>query len=597
MKRFIISFLGSLTALWITIIISFFLVLVTVVGITSASGGSIKKVDSHSILAVSLEGIVVDRPAPTSFMEALSGGFENKSIALNQLTAALENAADDSRIDGVFLDCKGISVGMAQLLAISDALNKFRKSGKWVYAYGDNYTQGDYYLAATGADSVWINPVGMLDIHGLEATTLYFKELLDKLGVDVQVLKVGTYKSAVEPFMLDSMSSANREQQEHFLGSIWKTIAGNIAEARSVGIDTVNVWADSYSYTMPAEWLLDNGIIDAIHYRQEVMTKMGEMTEAEKVSKPVMVSLADYVDACGLTSGVKSKDSDKKKKQIAVLYAVGDITEDATEGIASERLVPEIYDLMDNDKISGLILRVNSGGGSAFASEQIWQALEQFKAKTGKPFYVSMGDYAASGGYYISCGADKIFAEPVTLTGSIGIFGMIPSAEKLLSDKLGINSGTVTTNTTGSITLFKPMTETQRMKMQSYVERGYELFTSRCAEGRHLPVDSIKAIAEGRVWDGRSALEIGLVDSLGSLDDAIAAMAGELGVLDDKNFYVKEYPKVNMSFFDEILNAGNMMSAKAIETNLGPLAPIIRSVKEIRNIDPLQCRMDYILIN
>lgn len=597
MKRFIISFLGSLTALWITIIISFFLVLVTVVGITSASGGSIKKVDSRSVLAISLEGVVVDRPAPTSFMEALSGGFDNKSIALNQLTAALENAADDERIEGVFIDCKGISAGMAQLLTISDALNKFRKSGKWVYAYGDNYTQGDYYLAATGADSVWINPVGMLDIHGLEATTLYFKELLDKLGVDVQVIKVGTYKSAVEPFILDSMSDANREQQEHFLGSIWNTIAGNIAEARSVSVDTVNAWADCYSYTMPAEWLLDNGIVDAIHYRQEVMTKIGELTEAEKAYKPKMVSLADYVDACGLTSGAKSKDSDKKKKQIAVLYAVGDITEDASEGIASERLVPEIYDLIDNEKIDGLILRVNSGGGSAFASEQIWQALEQFKAVTGKPFYVSMGDYAASGGYYISCDADKIFAEPVTLTGSIGIFGMIPSAEKLLTDKLGVNSGTVATNDTRSITLFKPMTETQRMKMQSFVERGYELFTSRCAAGRHMSVDSIKAIAEGRVWDGKSALEIGLVDKLGSLDDAIAAMAGELGVLDNDNYYVQEYPKVKLSFLDEILSAGDIMSAKAIENNLGPLAPVVRSVEQIKNLDPMQCRMDYILIN
>ncbi|MDE6279017.1 MAG: signal peptide peptidase SppA, partial [Paramuribaculum sp.] len=246
---------------------------------------------------------------------------------------------------------------------------------------------------------------------------------------------------------------------------------------------------------------------------------------------------------------------------------------------------------------SGLILRVNSGGGSAFASEQIWQALEQFKAKTGKPFYVSMGDYAASGGYYISCGADKIFAEPVTLTGSIGIFGMIPSAEKLLSDKLGVNSGTVATNATRSITLFKPMTENQRMKMQSYVDRGYELFTSRCAEGRHLSVDSIKAIAEGRVWDGKSALEIGLVDSLGRLDDAVAAMAGELGVYDDNNFYVVEYPKVKLSFLDEILSAGDIMSAKAIENNLGPVAPVIRSVKELRNLDPMQCRMDYILIN
>ena len=261
-----------------------------------------------------------------------------------------------------------------------------------------------------------------------------------------------------------------------------------------------------------------------------------------------------------------------------MLYAVGDITESGNDGITSDRLVPQILDLAKESDIDGLILRVNSGGGSAYASEQIWEALEQFKSLTGKPYYVSMGDVAASGGYYISCGADRIYAEPVTLTGSIGIFGLIPDAHRLLNDKIGVHTSTVATNKGQFPGLLNAMTPDQRNAMQSYVDRGYELFVKRCAEGRGVSVDSIKAIAEGRVWDGLTASRIGLVDRLGGLDMALADMAAELDAAD--NYKIKEYPDLKFKWWEEVLNMSSNMKASVVETELGQYAPLYRMARE-----------------
>lgn len=593
MKRFLTSFLGSLAALWVTItLLVFFGILMLVVAMAGSSQSTKIAVKSNSILRIDLTGQITDRPSPRDVLAELTGQSSEKSIPLDRLLSAVRSAADDDNIKGIFIDCKGASAGLAQTQALINALNEFRESGKWVFAYADQMSQGNYIIAASASDSVIVNPIGMLDIHGLSSTTLYFKDLLDKIGVDAQVLKVGTYKSAVEPFILNGMSEANREQQTAYLSSIWNTLLEQVAEGRNVSQDTVNSWADSYSYTKPGSWLLANGLVDALMYRHEMDEKMGHLTDAKKLREPNMIDFSDYYDARDL-----DRKNKKDKKNIAVLYAIGDITEDGDGGIASSRLVPQILDLADDDDIDALILRVNSGGGSAYASEQIWEAFTQFKSLTGKPFYVSMGDVAASGGYYISCCADRIYADKVTLTGSIGIFGIIPSAQKLLTDKLGVNSATVSTNTTEQLTLLAPMSARQREAMQAYINTGYELFTQRVADGRHMSQDSVKAIAEGRVWDGLTASKIGLVDRLGGLETALEDMAETLGVGIDE-CQVKAYPRIHYKWWEQILEqSGELQTVKA-EQMFGPLAPIYRASMSLRSIDdPMQCRMQPVIID
>lgn len=592
MKNFLNSFLGSLAALWVSVAIAGFLgILMLVVAVAGAAGSDTIEVRDDSVLLLDLNGTVTDRQQPIDIMSRLTGQIDQKFLPLNQILASLRHASDDDKIKGLFIKADGAAMGLAQAKAITQAVADFKSSGKWVIAYGDTYTQSNY-LVASAADSIIVNPIGMIDIHGLESTTMYFKNLLEKIGVEVQVVKVGTYKSAVEPFLLTGMSEANREQQAAYLGTIWGNLTSTIARGRNLPSDSiVNTWANEFTITKPAEWYIEQHIADALRYRHQVDETLRSLTGRDSDENIRFIDATDYYTARDLASTGKHSG---KKKMIAVLYALGDITENGEGGIASDRLVPQIFDLIDNDKVDGLILRVNSGGGSAYASEQIWEALEQFKSRTGKPFFVSMGDVAASGGYYISCGADKIFAEPVTLTGSIGIFGMIPQAQKLMSDKLGINTATVATNEP-SISLFKPMTDSQRAAMQGYVERGYDLFTRRCAEGRHMSQDSIKAIAEGRVWAGATALDLGLVDSLGSLDDAIAEMARHLDASDD--YYVADFPKVKFRLIDEIMNQAGNIKASIVESELGESAPYYRAIRSLRGLDPVQARMDYIEIN
>lgn len=568
---------------FIAVMLFFVIVAAAVAGSEDSTVTSIKK---GSVLRVDFSGVVDDRLESTPIMDRVMGSNETV-LALNDLVTAIEKAADDEHIEGIYLECNGAEAGLAQLSAIRTALQRFKESGKWIYSYADSYTQGNYFMA-TAADSVFINPEGMLDIHGLQSTVMYFKDLLDKVGVKVQVVKVGTYKSAVEPFLLNDMSEANREQMTLLLGNMWKSISGSIAEDRGVPVDSVNSWANSYSYTEPVATYLKNKMVDRSYYRHEVEGMMASLTGKEK---PEFVNVDDYLKLRG------KKNGKGKGARIAVLYAVGDITENGASGIASERLVPAILDLADNDDIDGLIMRVNSGGGSAYASEQIWEALEQFKKRTGKPFYVSMGDYAASGGYYISCGADCIYAEPLTLTGSIGIFGMIPDAQELLNKKIGINTATVSTNSGSFPSLFEAMTPEQAAAMQNYVNRGYELFTTRCANGRHKSVDDIKKIAEGRVWDGATAKTLGLVDQMGGLDRAIADMAAKINADSGESGYrVTEYPKVKMHWYDELFNMESQLRQRAIREELGESARYYDVLKSVNSMSPLQCRMEYIEI-
>lgn len=585
LKRFFENFLAVLAGLWVTIFLCFLLLMVFVGAIVSLTSTDAKpdmaSLKDHNVLRISLDGTVTDRATPINLMDQLYGDNET-SLPLNDIVRALKLASEDKAIDGIMLDCKGASMGMAQMQAIITAINQFKESGKWVFAYSDNYTQGNYALACA-ADSIFINPIGMVDVHGLSTTVVYFKDMLDKLGVDVQVVKVGTYKSAVEPYILNDMSDANREQTSQFLSNIWGNISEHIAKNRKVSTDTVNQWANGFLFAKATEDYVKLKVVDGMKYRHEF---------DDMIAAKINEDEPNYVDFTSYVSLQKNINSSKSGKQIAVLYAVGTITESAKDGIASETIVPQILDLAEDEDVDGLILRVNSGGGSAFASEQIWEALQQWKSITGKPFYVSMGDYAASGGYYISCGADRIYAEPLTLTGSIGIFGLIPNVQKLLNDKIGIHTSTVSTNTGNFPDFFRTMNPEQRAAMQGYVERGYELFVSRCANGRHMPVDSIKAIAEGRVWDGSAALRIGLVDKLGGLQQAIADMASELESAED--YYVVEYPAVKFKWWEELLDMSNQMQSKAMENQLKEWVPYYTTIKNIKQLAPLQARMDYI---
>lgn len=585
MKQFFMSFLGTVAGIFVSgFLISIGLFILTVLAIVSSATHSEYSVKDKSILYLDLSREIVEQPASLDIMAKLTNDGPSADVLYN-IIDAIDAAADDDRIKGIFIDANGSSAGTAQRKAIIDALRRFKKSGKWIYSYGDYYSQGDYYIAASTSDSLYINPLASVDIHGLGGRMMFFKNLLDKIGVEMQVVKVGTYKSAVEPFILTEPSAASIEQQQLYLGNLWKDIRASIAKGRKVSADSVNAWANSFSFTFDATQIIRKRIADASAYRHEFIDKLKELTDIDKDDDLRLVTPAQYIT---------SKPHKSHKTTIAVLYASGDITESGKDGIASDRLVPEILELAENDDIDGLILRVNSGGGSAFASEQIWEALGEFKEMTGKPFYVSMSDYAASGGYYISCGADKIYAEPVTITGSIGIFGLIPNIRGLVTDKLGVTTYPISTNPAGAQPdIFAPMTESQRAGMQSYVDRGYELFVKRVASGRKKTVEQIKAIAEGRVWDGREALRIGLVDKLGGLDTALADMARELGV---ESWSVERYPKTEDDVLTALLMMSDRMEQSALERKLGDVAEIYRTIESIRQYQGVQARMQPVVI-
>ncbi|MCM1483969.1 MAG: signal peptide peptidase SppA [Muribaculaceae bacterium] len=586
LKRFFISFLGTMAGIWLSVIIGGVLMFAIIGVATMSSVETPTQAKAGSVLRIKLAGEVADRYEPGPILDRLYGGIP-EILPLNTLLSAIEKASSDDRIEGIYLDCGGVSVGLAQAQAIISALDEFKESGKWVYAYADNYSQADYFIASSTADSLFVNPQGMIDVHGLSSTTMYFKDLLDKVGVKVQVVKVGTFKSAVEPFILNDMSEANRLQQEYFLGQMWGNMMQTMAAGRGVDTTAVMRWADSFSYTKPSVTYVKERMADKVLYRHEMDEFLAKATGVKKVNN---VDYDTYVKAPSMKSG-------KGAAKIALLYATGDITENASDAIASERLVPEILKLAENDDIDGLVLRVNSPGGSAYASEQIWEALATFKKRTGKPFYVSMGDYAASGGYYISCGADRIYAEPLTLTGSIGIFGMIPDASGLMNDKLGIHTATVSTSKGQFPSLINAMTPEQAAAMQNYVNRGYETFVKRCADGRKMSVDSIKAIAEGRVWDGATARRIGLVDKIGGLSMVLADMAEAINKDSGTDGYtVREYPKVNLEWWDEVMLLNSQMTQMSIESELGEALPYYCALRSVRQMHPLQCRIDFMVI-
>ncbi len=599
-KKFFLSMLGSMAAIWLTFLLLIILFITAIaVSVSSVSGTkSLAAVDikKGTVLCLDLSAPISERKGPTSLSDALAGSLGNAQY-LNDITDAIYRASHDSRIKGLYIKAQGASAGIASMQAINEALNYFKaQPGKWIMAYGDSYAQADYYMSSS-AGELWLNPQGEVDIHGLSGTVLFYKGLLDKLGVKMQIIRVGTFKSAVEPYFLTEMSPASRLQNEGYMNSIWSSIKDDIAENRGVKPETVNDWANDFSFVMPADSVLARGIVTNIGYRHQAEARIAELAGKDEFSDVNVVTVSEYAAAHDLTDYSylpEVKAPKKNKNTIAVLYAVGEISDIGKEGIIGNDMVDQIFELSENsDNLVGLILRVNSPGGSAFASEQIWEALQQFKENTGLPFYVSMGDVAASGGYYISCSADKIYAQPTTITGSIGIFGMIPDIQGLLNNHLGVTTSTVQTNPNGDFpNIMKPMTAEQAEKMQQFVERGYDTFTRRVADGRHMSQDSVKVIAEGRVWDGATAKKIGLVDELGSLRSAITDMASDLNL---QSYRVESYPKIEGEWWESLLTMEGMDVASM--QSLDPEAlRLYQHLEKIKNAPRVQCKVETIII-
>lgn len=560
LKRFILntlsSFVGSCIALGL-IAFSLALLFVGIVGSVSMSvSSSSESVKSRSILEIKLDGMIIEREsnmAPS--MSSMISGDIDAPQTLDVITEAIREAAGNDNIAAIYLKCGYPVAGSATLDAIRHALLDFKKEvggKKKIIAYGDQLTQGAYFVASA-ADEIHLNPAGGLSLAGLSATTPYFKGLLDKLGVQFQVVKVGTFKSAVEPYILTEMSDPARAQLDTLLDINWMYIRDCIAKSRKnitpEMIDTF-INADNIAFEK-ASFALKKGLVDSLTYGRNIKKRLATLSGRE-------VDKLNIIKPTTLITQTPWTDSYGAQNQIAVLFACGEILDGDSNEINFEDMVPVIVKLADDDNVKGLVLRVNSPGGSVFGSDQIGEALDYFKSK-GKTLTVSMGDYAASGGYWISCGADRIFADPLTITGSIGIFGLLPNFKGTL-DKLGVNMESVGTNDASTIMNgFKPLDDKQLAVVQKYVERGYDDFTSRVAKGRHMSKQKVLAIAEGRVWSATSALKIGLVDSVAYLRDAIEWTAKKANVAG--NYNLSSYPRIEPNFWS-LVRMGTMTMAE-----------------------------------
>lgn len=492
------------------------------------------KLEANGIYQLQLKGTLVEQGQEEDPFAALLGEVPGYSapdaiVGLDDILSNIRLAKSDDRILGIYLDGGSLSMGPASAKAIRDALLDFKTSGKWIIAYASNYGQMNYYLASV-ADKICLNPTGAIAWNGLTAQKMYYTRLFEKIGVEMQILKVGTFKSAVEPYFRTSMSDADRLQTKQYLSGIWEEMVGAVALSRNLTDQQLNAYADRYMALQPAEDYLTCGLADTLIYRQSVDSILRLYAGTKDYTLYTTTELARV-----------ERTTSKAKDKVAVLYLEGEIHSESGDGIVDKQVLKQLKKIQKNDDVKAVVLRVNSPGGSADASEQIWHGVELLKEK-GLPVVVSMGDYAASGGYYISCNADYIYAEPTTLTGSIGIFGVVPNWGKL-REKVGLDIDGVSTNAHSDLEVnmvYKGMNPEEQAMMQRMIERGYDLFTRRCAEGRHTTQDSIKAIGEGRVWLGKDAIGIGLVDCLGNIDDAIAKAVELAGVEQYKTIYYPE---------------------------------------------------------
>ena len=584
------TFLRELLAAILGVIIAsviMLLVFMAIVSATASAFGEDKKitVENNSVLELKLEDEIKDYvPKSSDPFEELFGLYDGK-IQLQNILNAIENAKTDDNIKGISINSLYINSGIAQTQAIRDKLREFKESGKFVMAYANMYSQKNYYLSSV-ADSVFVNPVGDVDFRGLASEVLYFKDFEDKTGVKMEVIRHGKYKSAVEPFLTNKMSDANREQITSFLNSIWGDIVDDISISREKTHEELNIIADSL-YARNPKLALENNMIDGILFKDEYDNKLKALTNTKIDENLNLVTLDDYI-ATG-KGRLKSTASDK----IAIVYAQGDIMygDGSEEYIGQGKIIESLKKIRKDNSIKAIVLRVNSPGGSALVSDLILRELELTKKE--KPLVVSMGNYAASGGYYISCNADKIVAEPTTITGSIGVFGMIPNFSKL-ADNIGINAEQVGTNAQSlGYSPFEPMTKSFYNVTREGVEKTYKTFVSRVANGRNLPLSKVDSIAQGRVWTGTEALKIGLVDSLGDLEDAISVAADLASVTD---YRTVEYPKYKIDFKDAFkpFSFSKTSKEKLIKEQLGiENYTIYTNLKKFSELKGIQARMPF----
>ena len=554
-----------------------------IAGIAAPAGNG--EIEKNSVLFLDLNGTIEERAEENPFSSMMNDEF--KSYGLDEIISAIKEAKRNENIEGIYLQAGAIEKASgASFEEIRGELESFKESGKFVVAYGDQYSQELYYLA-TIADKVILNPQGSIAWHGLASSPIFYKELLEKVGVEMQVFKVGTYKSAVEPFIATEMSDANREQLSELLTSTWDEFLAAVSASRNVPKERLDEYADRFMDFCQAEEYVACGMADTLLYKDGVLDYLKSLTGVEGDDDLNVVTMETMRNRLKALEAVNVIDNNK----IAVYYAFGDIdgSTSSFDGIDSKKVIKDLRKLREDDDVKAVVLRVNSPGGSAYGSEQIWREVTLLKAV--KPVVVSMGDYAASGGYYISCAADCIVASPITLTGSIGIFGMFPTAEKLLKDKVGLDFDVVKTNRMADFgEMSRSFRPEEKVVLQKYVNNGYDLFLKRCADGRGVAVEDIAKIAEGRVWTGSKAKEIGLVDELGDLDKAVGIAAQKAGLA---HYSVKAYPEEE-NFVEKLMDTGkdDYMEAMAREA-LGGYYNSVRFIRNVGNCDNIQARLPF----
>ena len=582
MKDFLKYTLATIVGLIACVIVISVISIVSVVGI-AASAEKTTVVSENSIFKLELKGSVTERLVDNPFASFMSE--EQTAMGLEDILTSIQKAAENDYIKGIYLEAGGIMASPASTEEIRNALIRFKETGKFVVAYGGNYTENDYYICSV-ADKVILNPQGLVDWHGVASQTIYFKDLLAQLGVEMEVFKVGTYKSAVEPYTSMEMSDENREQITAYTSSIWNNMVKGVSQSRGITPEKLNECADRYmAFTSPEE-TLEAGLVDTLLYMDEARNYLIEL-----MGESLNVLSLDEVKNIQ-----KNVPLDKSGNIIAMYYAEGQIVDVPSTGnmgttpeIVGEKVCKDLRKIRDDETIKAVVLRVNSPGGSAYASEQIWNEVVKLKEK--KPVIVSMGDYAASGGYYISCAADTIIAQPTTLTGSIGIFGMFPNPHKLITEKLKLHVETVKSNKHADLgSMFRPYTADERAIMQRYINRGYALFTKRCADGRQMSIADIEAVAQGRVWTGEMAKELGLVDMLGDIELAKEIAAEKAGI---DSYTLITYPKEE-SMLNMLLN---QTKESYIDARIGKVAGQFKNelnlIYNLEQMNNLQARMPY----
>lgn len=587
MKDFIKNVLATMVGMFGFFIVMGVIGMMSIIGMI-ASGNAAQNVEKNSVFVLNLSGTVSEQGSENPL--GMFTGDNLLNSGLNDILSSIKKAKTNDDIKGIYIEAGALMTNYATLQEIRNALADFHKSGKWIVAYGDFYTQGAYYVASV-ADKVYINPKGAIDWHGIGAQTMFYKDFMAKFGVKYEVVKVGTFKSATETFTEEKMSDANRLQTKTFIDGTWRNVCDAVSKSRGISVDSLNSYADSYLALQSTETLVKAKMVDGMMYGDQVKDAVKKMMKLDKDDNISQLTLNDMLNV---------KDGKVEGSEIAVYYAEGDIVQDPKAAtmfgnnnyIASRKVCKDLEDLMNDDDVKAVVVRINSGGGDAYASEQMWHQMSELRKV--KPVVVSMGDYAASGAYYMSAPASWIVAQPNTLTGSIGIFAVIPDFSGLVTSKLGVRFDEVKTNrnsTFGNL-MARPFNAEEKAMLQASVNRGYSLFRQRVADGRRLPVESVEKIAQGRVWLATDALNIKLVDQLGGIDDAVKK-AAELAKL--KDYYTSDYPAA-ASWMDNLLNSMSSSGTYLDEQLRQTLGDFYQPFTMLRSIDKreaIQARIPY----